>query len=452
MEEKKNEQENASNGGMYRNEEQKKTAKSPSKALLAVCAVAIALVCFLAGWFGQMYSVDPRMRTLMWLVDTVDKKYYEEIDFDEYYNNLYDAAAPDIFSGYYSAEEYARLVEESQGSSSNFGIAISADEGDLMQIALVVGNSSAERAGIQVGMYIYRFGLSQNDLQSGSYEDMSRFVSGKAGQDIVFECGFTEDTKRCYTVRSEEYLASYCMYADRETTFRFRGEDTLSLEETGAGLGGLPSDTAYIRLFEFEGNASWEFSQCLLKMQERGKKNLVLDLRHNGGGYLTILQTLASYFTKNTDEANPVTATAKYRNGSTTVFRADGNYYNNFFDKDTRFTVLADEFSASASEALIGAMIDFGAITYGDIYLRKTEDGTAHSYGKGVMQSLYMSASGEAFRLTAAKIYWPSGKSIHGVGVTEGDGAHAVEAPSLPAKEDVFLETVLQRLPSAGVL
>ena len=451
MNDNENKQNNDPNGGMYRNET-KKEKKAPSKVLFAICAVAIAVVCFVAGWFGQMYSVDARMRTLMWLVDTVDKKYYKEIDLDEYYRNLYDAASPDIFSGYYSAEEYARLLAESEGTSSNFGFAVAADEED-MHISLVVGNSSAERAGICPGMYIYRFGLSENNLQTGGFDELSLFLSGKGNTDIVFECGFSEESKRCYIVRSEEYLASYCMYADREGTYRFRGEDTLALERVGEGLSTIPSDTAYIRLFEFEGNASWEFNQCLLKMQERSKKNLVLDLRHNGGGYLTILQTLASYFTKNTKEDKPVAATAKYRNGATTVFRADGNYYNDYFNADTKITVLADEYSASASEALMGAMIDFGAISYGDIYLRKTDDGTAHSYGKGVMQSLYLSASGEAFRLTSAEIFWPNGKSIHGVGVTEGDGAHAVEAPSLPSSSvDPFLETVFGQLSPSGVV
>lgn len=113
---------------------------------------------------------------------------------------------------------------------------------------------------------------------------------------------------------------------------------------------------------------------------------------------------------------------------------------------------MADENTASASECLIGAMVDYGAISYGDIYLRKTDDGTAHSYGKGVMQSTYVTLQGDAFRLTTAQIFWPNGKTIHGVGVTEGDGANAVEAPLLPEGKDLFLEQVCDRLSAASAL
>ena len=68
------------------------------------------------------------------------------------------------------------------------------------------------------------------------------------------------------------------------------------------------------------------------------------------------------------------------------------------------------------------------------------------------MQSTYVTLKGDAFRLTTAKIYWPSGKSIHGVGVTQDDGAHAVEAPLLPDETDLFLKTVFERLSAPSVL
>lgn len=433
--------------------EQRKTKGklTVSKWVLAICAVALALVFFLVGWFGNFYSIDSRMRTLMWLVDTLDKKYYKDVDLDKVYDDLYDAVVPDRFSGYISPEEFRVLMAESEGTSSNFGIALSGEE-EEMHIARVVGNSSADRAGIRTGMYLYRFGMTPESLQSGTYEDLSAFLSGKANRDIVFECGFTPESKQCYVVRSEEYLASYCEYRDSEASFKFRGDTELALTQEGAGLQGIPADTGYIRLYEFEGNAAQEFAVCLAKMSERGRRNLVLDLRYNGGGYLNILQSISSYFLKNSNESTPVVATAKYRNGKTTEFRATGNAYGLYFDENSKITVLADEFSASASECLMGVMVDYGAVDYNDIYLRMTDDGTAHSYGKGVMQSTYVTVQGDAFRLTAAEIFWPSGKSIHGVGVTEKDGANAVVAPLLPNERDLFLEKVLNELMSSSAL
>lgn len=451
MENSENSQKNGSGAGMYEDKGQKPVQKGTNKWLIGIGAVLLAVVFFLVGWFAKFYAVDERMRTLMWMIDTLDKKYYEDVDLDQLYDDLYDTVVPDRYSGYMSPEEYAVLIAESQGTSSNFGFAINDDE-DIMRISRVVGNSSADNAGMKAGMYLYRFGTSESDLREGDYAALSEFVRGKGGQNIYFECGYTRETARAYPARSEDYLASYCEYRDSNASFKFRGTEELELKETGAGLAGLPADTAYIRLYEFEGNAAWEFVQCLNFMNLRGRTNLVLDLRYNGGGYLTILQSIASHFVKNTDEAKPIVATAKYRNGKVTEFRADGNDYDLYFGSNSKITILADEYSASASECLIGAMVDYGAVSYGDIYLRKTEDGTAHSYGKGIMQSTYVTLKGDAFRLTTAKIYWPSGKSIHGVGVTQQDGAKAVEAPSLPGEHDVFLEKVFADLFPSSVL
>ena len=103
------------------------------------------------------------------------------------------------------------------------------------------------------------------------------------------------------------------------------------------------------------------------------------------------------------------------------------NRYDEFFTDSTRIFVLADEFSASASECLIGAMVSFGAVDYADIFVRK-EGGVAKTYGKGIMQTSYVSPQGSALKLTTAEIFWPNGKSIHGVGVTEKDGAVGISA------------------------
>lgn len=448
MNDNENGQKNSSEGGMYGEKEQKSAPKA-SKIGYIVIALVCAAVFFTVGWFARFYSIDPRMRSLMWVVDTIESKYYKEADLDKIYDDLYDAAMPDIFSSYYSAEEYAVLVKESEGSNSNFGIALTYEE-DVMHIARVVGNSSADRAGIKVGMYLYRYGMSEAELQEGDYNAFSAFLRGKANQDIVFECGFDKESAQPYVVRSCEYLASYCDYEDGQNSYRFRGDGELALVRTGDGLEGIPADTAYIRLHEFDGNAAWEFGMLMDLMKYNGKSNLILDLRYNGGGYLTILQTLASYFVKNATEERPVVAKARYRSGREEKFKADGNYYGYYFNDNSKITVLADENSASASECLIGAMKDYGAIDYSDIYLRRTEDGTAHSYGKGVMQSAYVTLAGEALRLTSAEIFWPNGRSIHGTGVTDRDGAHAVDAPSLSGATDVFLEKVFQALSSSS--
>ena len=109
-------------------------------------------------------------------------------------------------------------------------------------------------------------------------------------------------------------------------------------------------------------------------------------------------------------------------------FAADGNYFYDYFSEDSRICVLADSMTASASECLIGSMIDYGAIAYADICL-SYRNGVAKTYGKGIMQTTYpYLLTGDALRLTTAKIVWPkSGRCIHGIGVLPTDGAITVE-------------------------
>ena len=102
--------------------------------------------------------------------------------------------------------------------------------------------------------------------------------------------------------------------------------------------------------------------------------------------------------------------------------------YAQYFDEDSRVTVIADKNSASASECLLGVMIDYGATAYEDICLVE-RDGEARTYGKGIMQTTYplFGFTGEAVKLTTAQICWPKGNCIHGRGILPQDGTKTVQ-------------------------
>ncbi len=425
------------------------------KIALAVGAVVLALLFFLIGWLSHYYSLSQEERTLLWIFDRVENDYYKKLTDEEreaYYDGIFDAAMPDIFSTYFTPEEFRKLQTEREGSNADTGFSVFTDGEDL-RVFLVQGNSPAELAGLKSGMKIYRFGKDADSLRSGNYEDLVAFVRSNRGS-FCMECGYSEEDKAVYAdLESKEYLASYCSYADSESSFAFRtktddrGRQTLALTDTGVPMSGLDEKTAYLRFSEFGGNAAEELVICLKNMRDRGRKNLILDLRCNGGGYLEILQSVCAHLLRNAEGSNPVVATAKYRSGRKTEFRATGNDFSQYFAADSKITVLADENSASASECLIGALIDYGTIGYDDIYLRNDAPGTGRSYGKGVMQSAYLAANGGGLRLTSAEIFWPKGKSIHGVGVTEaGDHANGITAPMVRGAEDAFLTQLFARL------
>jgi carboxyl-terminal processing protease len=223
-------------------------------------------------------------------------------------------------------------------------------------------------------------------------------------------------------------VENYVFYRTHDQSYAFTGSKATELVERGAPLTCLGEDTAYIRFVQFGGEAADAFAQVMSLFKQEGKKHLVLDLRDNGGGYLDIMQGIAKYFTKNTTENRPLAVIADYgeiQKG----FNAKGNLYNDYFTEDSHIYVLADNGTASASECLIGFMVDYGAVDFSDICLIE-RNGAAKTYGKGIMQTTFlMGVTGDAIRLTTAEIRWPvSNRSIHDRGVLPEDGAKSAPA------------------------
>ena len=130
-----------------------------------------------------------------------------------------------------------------------------------------------------------------------------------------------------------------------------------------------------------------------------------------------------AYFCKDSTSKSPVSLVADYGEKKE-KYKATGNYYHSYFSEDSRIAVMADWNTASASEALLGCMLDYGAITYNNVCLSE-RGGLAKTYGKGIMQTTYLlGISAGAIKLTTAEICWPvSGTSIHDRGVLPEDGA-----------------------------
>lgn len=418
-------------------------AEKKRKVLPILCAILLAVIflCggFLGGWYLALGNFDERARDLIWLAERVEENYYLELDDDELYDKLFHALELDKYCSYYNPSAYDRLVDESKGSNEGYGVSLVYE--DYARVARVVYNSPCERAGMETGMYIYRFGESAETLREGTPEETYAFLTSH--DSVVLEFGYADGEKQVGTVARESYAGSYCEYRDSDGSFRFRGGDTLTLTQIGGGMSALDGKTAYLRLTEFDGRAAEEFEACLEMMRERGRTDLVLDLRSNGGGYLSTLCEIAAHLLKNAEGNSPLVAVARYRDGKTEEYTADGNDFGTYFSADSRIRVLGDESTASASEALIGAMLDYGTITQDDIYLRvSTYNGqeVAKTYGKGVMQSTFTAPGGRALRLTVAEILWPKGNSIHDVGI-RAYGDHAVHAEKLAGAEE-FLRLI----------
>lgn len=418
---------------------------SRRKKIVGAICIIVALLFLVASFFIGLAvgrgETDAQERSLLWMIDTVEENYREEVSRDELFDRLYDALELDLFCAHYTPEEYADLLQSDNGNNEGYGISFTAENG-AVRIYRVTGNSPADLAGLRKGMYVYALG------EGGEAASSSAVTSYLGARDeATLLCGFGTEDARPYTLRRATYHAAFCRYADSGAAFGFRGEigGTLALTETGEGLSGLPADTAYLAIDKFQGDAAAEFAACLRLMKARGRKHLVIDLRGNGGGSLNVLCDMSTHLMRRAEGESPVIMKARFRNGDTVNYCVEESDFSDYFEQDAKICVLADETSASASEALIGVLISYGTCGYGDIYLRKGT-GIAKTYGKGVMQSRFTAPDGNALRLTVADVYWPNGVCIHGTGVTEEDGAIPVPAPLLPGETDEFLRQVFAKL------
>ncbi len=104
-------------------------AHKPNKGrivAISVGAVLLAVICFLAGWFGYYYSLDEGLRTFLWAKKTTEKNYYKEIDTDALYDEIMKAleGQVDRYSRFYTRDEYAQILRESEGNNEGVGISV----------------------------------------------------------------------------------------------------------------------------------------------------------------------------------------------------------------------------------------------------------------------------------------------------------------------------------------
>ena len=157
--------------------------------------------------------------------------------------------------------------------------------------------------------------------------------------------------------------------------------------------------TGYIKISKFAATTDTDFRNALKKLRAEGMQKLVLDLRGNGGGYLNSATELASEFL---DKGKLIVFTKGIHQPREDYLATDSGLFQH-----GKLAVLIDEYSASASEILAGALQDFDrAVIVG-----------RRSFGKGLVQQQFGFGDGSAVNLTVARYYTPSGRSIQAEGI-----------------------------------
>lgn len=276
----------------------------------------------------------------------------------------------DPHSSYSSPEETKDLTQPLEGKFSGIGIQFSIVKDTVYVVQTVVGGPS-EKLGIRPGDKIIYVNDSIFTHPKMANSEVLKALRGPKGSKVDIKIK-----------RGNEMI-----------DFRITRDDIPIYSVDAAYM--VDPKTGYIRVSRFADSTPEEMVEAINKLKKQGMKNLMIDLEDNGGGYLGAAVDMASIFI----EPGETVVSTKGR------AVPDREYSTNrkFFDSDIdRVVVLVNQYSASASEILSGALQDYDrAVVVG----RRT-------FGKGLVQSPFPFPDGSMIRLTTSRYYIPSGRLI----------------------------------------
>lgn len=429
----------------------KERKKINRTAIISVVLAAIIVTTFFAGYFVR--GITEPVLGEIWGIIQGTSVYTKDMTEDELAELFVKATLKDDkYAKYYSPKEYAKIREEDKGRYSGVGIGITEDNntGDV-KVAKVYINSSAYKKNVKAGDILvggikkgeteytdFKVAVSEYNQDKEEDEKITVlsvvndfFADFIIGDEIKLKIkqGSAEPEEK--TLNKEKYNVSYVEYKDEEEHYYFSTEtsgiERLNPIEVNV-LPCLDTDTAYIKLYEFEGDAAAQFNKALEYMRTRGKTKLILDLRDNGGGLVDILLNIASYLINYNDAADIRVLNFKDKI-SDSHYSTNKNRFYKGENQLTDISVIANAGTASASECLIGALSDYGnreAFNGASFSIeerlilteRNDTRGYFCTYGKGIMQTTYSLKSGGALQLTTAQIFWPiSWTCVQDVGI-----------------------------------
>jgi len=319
----------------------------------------------------KITPANPQLYKLNEVMNYIDKYYVDSIDVDSIYDNAINAILQNLdpHSSYSTPEQNKAMMEALGGSFEGVGIQFNIMNDTVMVIATVSGGPS-EKAGVRAGDRI--ISVDGKSLIGANNEKVFKLLRGPKGTRVklgVARPGFDE-------------IYTYEVKRDVIPTY------TVDVAYM------LDKQTGYIKLNEFGSTTAEEFSKAILNLKRQGMKQLVVDLRSNAGGFLDAAIQVCDELLQNKKEIVSVEGL----NVRPEVYYATrkGNFENG------KVSILIDDFSASASEIVAGAVQDNDR---GYIVGRR-------SFGKGLVQRQFDLNDKSTIRLTTARYHTPSGRCI----------------------------------------
>lgn len=351
--------------------------KSKEKYLPILLFSCVALGIMIGGMLNfpktNFSSKNSHQAKLNQLINFINSEYVDEVNSDSIVdltvNSILDKLDP--HSVYLPASDQMAEAEIMKGNFVGIGINFYLYN-DSVAVINTIPNGPAAKAGIKAGDRILMAGKTKLYGKKVSTEMLYNKLRGEAGSKVNLEL-FRKSTGKKHNI-----LVS---------------RNTIPIKSVEATLL-LNSKTGYIKIERFAENTATEFRNSLNLLKKQGINSIVVDLRGNGGGYLESAVAIADEFLPNNEL---IVLTKNKKNLTHKTYATDEGIF-----ETGKVAVLIDENSASASEILAGAIQDNDR---GLIIGRR-------SFGKGLVQREMDFDDGSAVRLTTARYYTPSGRSI----------------------------------------
>ena len=310
------------------------------------------------------------------VLEKINEEYVEEINqsesMDSAINGLLQSLDP--YSTYMTPEIFNEMQTETSGEFGGLGIEVSMESG-LVKVISPIDDTPASRAGIKAGDYIVK--INDTQVQGKSLSEAVDLMRGPVNSSIEL------------TIRRKGEKKALTFNITREI---------IEIQSVKTDL--LDDNIGYIRLTSFNENSGEQIKKKIKDLEKnKNVKAYILDLRNNPGGLLSQAIRISDFFL---DNGEIVSTKGRKASESRKWFAKKGDLTNG-----KALLVMINYGSASASEIVAGALKDHKrAIIIGE-----------NSYGKGSVQSIIPLKNKGAIKLTVAKYYLPSGKSISEVGV-----------------------------------
>ena len=281
-------------------------------------------------------------------------------------------ALDDVYTKYMSADVSSNFYDDLHGNvGAGIGVEMGLRDG-YVRVLRVLPDNPALKAGILAGDILYK--VDGEEVYTLESDQIASKVRGEAGTEVTVTV--IRDGKEKEFKMKRETINNVSAYVDYD------------------------GSTAIVTITRFDTDTGKKVRDFAKSFNDKGIKKVILDLRNNGGGYVSAAQDLLSLWI----DGEKMLIQKSRHFGDSSVNTASGQAIL----KDMKTIVLVNGSTASASEITAGALQDYGKAT---ILGEQT-------YGKGVVQNLYNFANGSTLKVTTAEWYTPNGRSINGKGIT----------------------------------